>query len=194
MEKVHSYWKRPDDGINQPERYRDVSPDRSIYLVDLFKRLSIRPAMRILEVGPNVGRNLAHLWDAGYRSLGGIEISGDAVDLMRRTYPQLSGVKVIVQPVENVAKLLPTRGYDVTFTMAVLQHIHPESDWVFPHLARASNMIVTVEDEVEEGPHHFPRDYRRVFETCGMKELLHENCRRINGLGGHFTARALRHG
>lgn len=193
LKKVHDYWIRPDDGLNQPERYRDVSPERSIYLVDLFKRAGVTKTMRILELGPNVGRNLAHLWENGYRCLSGIEISKDAVDLMRRTYPQLKDIELMNAPIEDVAKILPTRAYDVIFSMAVQQHIHPESEWVFKELARACHMMITIEDEYLSGPLHFPRNYRNVYEAHWMKQILCESDRDIPGLGNHFKTRVLTH-
>jgi trans-aconitate methyltransferase len=191
--RVHDYWRCPDDGINQPWRYRDVSPERSIYLVDLFKRMGIPEKAHVLELGCNCGRNLAHLWESGYRNLSGLEINPDAVKLLRETYPQLSDCPVLVSSLEDEVKMLPTRGYDVTYTMAVFCYIPRESDWVFPHVARTSEMIITVEDERLEEAIHFPRNYLRVFSNLGMEQVKAESCKRIKGLGANYYTRVFKH-
>lgn len=187
MNTPHDYWRSPNDGINQPWRYRDVSPERSIFLVNLFARW-VPKDMPVLEIGPNCGRNLAHLYESGWRDLHGIEPNPDAIRLMRETYPQLRGVDVKEGFIEDYATGLGRRQYAV-FTMAVFEHVPYSSDWVFKHVARASRVLITVEDERESNTLHFPRNYRSVFEGLGLRQRRCVNCSGVPGLGRRFFAR-----
>ena len=54
----------------------------------------------ILEVGCNVGRNLNHLWNAGYKNLNGIEISEIAVARGLKAYPHLSEISMHLGPAD----------------------------------------------------------------------------------------------
>jgi len=42
---------------------------------------------KILEIGCNVGRNLNHLYENGFKQLTGIEISENAINALKRMYP-----------------------------------------------------------------------------------------------------------
>jgi SAM-dependent methyltransferase len=104
---------------------------------------------RILEIGCNIGRNLQHLSEAGFRNLEGIEISEEAVRELRATFPELAATaRIHNAPAEEVLPSLEDRRYDLTFTVAVLEHIHRESEWVFQHIARVTrDTLITIEDE-----------------------------------------------
>jgi SAM-dependent methyltransferase len=90
MEELHHYWRKPYDGDNLPrEDYSGKKRDeklRSTLLVDLVRKYVSEDA-RILEIGCNVGRNLHFLFESGFRNLEGIEISEDAVKLVKDTFP-----------------------------------------------------------------------------------------------------------
>jgi hypothetical protein len=50
--------------------------------------------------------------------------------------------------VEDVVKSFGDRTFDLVFTMAVLEHIHTTSEWVFEEIVRITNRyVVTIEDE-----------------------------------------------
>lgn len=50
-------------------------------------------------------------------------------------------------------------------------HVDVE-DRVFDAIARLSRrLLVTVEDEATRGGRHFPRDYRAVFESRGLRQV-----------------------
>ena len=78
--------------------------------------------------------------------------------------------------------LIPTlcdKAYDLTLTMAVLEHIHTESEWLFEHVARISGTwLLTIEDEEGRSWRHFPRNYQPIFEGFGFRQVKHE---RLNG-------------
>ena len=191
---MHAFWRSP-DAVNEPAGYAAAPIERSEFLVGLLDRYC-QPDDRVLEIGPNVGRNLEHLRRAGYRRLEGIEISGDAVASMRTTYPELAAtVSIHNAAVEDVIGTLPDATYGAVFAMAVLEHIHPDSDWIFAEMMRiCSGVVVTIEDEVGRSRHHVPRDYRAVFEGLGMQQIEDIDASGIGGLVPGFRARVFRHG
>lgn len=91
MPDLHPFWRqrRPDGNVPQDYLHTRRSEFLSATMDDL-------PRSARIEVGCNVGRNLAYLHDHGYRDLSGIEISPHAVELLRRHHPQLADVNVVV--------------------------------------------------------------------------------------------------
>ena len=188
---LHEFWRDP-DVTNRPERYLEHT-GRSEFLVG-FVRPYVGPDSTILEIGCNVGRNLAHLYDAGYHRLTGIEINGDALSVLTLSYPDMAAAATLIHsPVEDAIRELPDASVDLVFTMAVLEHIHVDSDWIFDEIVRvAGSTVVTVEDELHVSQRHVPRDYRVVFESRGMRQVVHQTLDRDMGFGGQYEARAFR--
>lgn len=187
--KVHAYWRKP-SGKNAPEQYLTVGKDRrSQALLKLFQEIGVSERDAILEIGCNAGRNLRHLWDAGFRHLYGIEINQDAVDLMTKGNPSLQ-VDIVVGPVEEVLAKVPA--VDVVFTLAVLMHIHPDSEFIFAEMAEKSRKyVVTIEKETTSGAFHFPRSYQDIFESLGMRQVHHSNS--LGGLNPDYHTRVFAH-
>lgn len=188
-DEIHAYWKAPYDGINEPTDYLQ-GEERSRFLLELVRR-HLGSTGSVLEVGCNVGRNLNFLYQAGFAPLAGIEISENAVALLRKNYPELAAhVRIILSPVEEAIRTLNDREFDLVFTMAVLEHIHSESEWVFGEMVRVcGRYLITIEDENELSWRHFPRNYRHVFEPLGMRQVAEQPCAGIEGLPGSFVAR-----
>lgn len=187
---LHAYWREP-DASNRAEGYVDPI-ERSQLLLDLLEPFVSRQDP-ILEIGPNVGRNLEHLRLAGFQHLAGIEISSKALETMRAVYPDLvPAVTVYNAPVEDVIRGLPDQSFGAVFTMAVLEHIHPDSDWIFAEMVRiCRGVIVTIEDEESQTWRHIPRDYRSIFESLGMIQVREGDPSAIGGFGSKFRARVL---
>jgi len=84
-DELRRYWMRPRDGANLPENYlKPICGDRrSQFLLELIKSLHCNVNESVLEIGCNVGRNLNYLFSAGFDKLTGIEISEDAVVLVK---------------------------------------------------------------------------------------------------------------
>lgn len=65
--------------------------------------------------------------------------------------------------------------YDLVFTMAVLEHLHKDSEYVFKDIARiAKQYLLTIEDESGISKRHFPRNYQAIFEPLGLKQIYEE--------------------
>lgn len=192
-EEVHRYWQSPWDRDNAPDSYVR-GEERSQFLVDIVSRHAAT-GDRLLELGCNIGRNLHHLSVAGYRDLTAIELSRAAVERMQEVYPSTAAwAHIHLGPLEEILPALPNGGFDLVFTMAVLEHVHPDSEpVVLPNIARVTRRtLVTVEDERSVSWRHFPRRYDRRFVPLGMREVETIPCNTVPGLGADFVARVFR--
>ncbi len=188
IDRVHKYWVQPDDGTNKPIDYTK-RVEKSEFLFKQIQQFS--PQMRILEIGCNVGRNLNFLFEKGYKNLSGIEISENAIEQMQIVFPSMfNQIKVFNSSVEDIIKSPELDKFDLIFTMAVMEHIHSDSNWIFAELAKLSEKyIITIEDEKSISWKHFPRNYKKVFEKIGMKQIDYQDCSKIKGFHNGFYYR-----
>ncbi len=187
--ELRQYWREPWDGQNLPHFYLEGEP-RSQFFVGIVKRYA-SPNTNILEIGCNVGRNLNHLFEAGFKNLEALEISEKAVQLLKQSYPEMARhTKIYNMPVEEIIKEFDDSQFDIVFTMAVLEHVHTDSEWIFSEMARITkSFLITIENEVNVSWRHFPRTYKKVFERLGMKQIEEINCKDVDGLGFKYFAR-----
>jgi len=176
LSEIHDFWKDPYQK-NSPKNYLK-GEEKSKFLAGL---IDIPKDSKILEIGCNVGRNLNYLSKAGFTNLTGVEISKKAVELAKIYYPDL---KILNSSIEDIIKDL--NEFDLVFVMAVLEHIHPDSEWIFPEVARISKMLITIEDERSMSHRHFPRNYKDIFEPK-LKQIKEING--IEELDKNFIAR-----
>ena len=115
---------------------------RNEYMVSLIKQY-VKPDASILELGCNAGSNLFHLWKAGYHNLSGVEINPKALRLMKQNFPDMQVITYEGSIEDRIKELME---HDLVFTMAVLEHIHSDSEWVFSEMARkAKRFLITIE-------------------------------------------------
>lgn len=192
VEHLRAYWCNPDDGQNSPLGYiADKNANlRSSALVSFVRHILPDKNATILELGCGTGRNLHYLHAAGYHNLLGIELSPKYLEALREHFPHLSGL-VLQGPIEDILPQLPNI-YDLVFSMAVLEHIPPESEAVFQQIARVAKNLVTIEDEKTESWRHFPRNYREVFCSLGLQYL--GGWKNIPGLWSNFVLRHFKEG
>ena len=195
-DEAHDYWRSPPTGENQPEYYvlgrNGLATKRSKYLVDLISSDLPKDAS-ILEIGCNVGRNLNELHQAGFNNLSGIDISGHALDALRLTYPKLASIARLHEgTIEELTARFADGEFDVVFAMAVFQHIHYDSGFVFGEVARiAKNKLIVMGSETTKSERTFPRNYRHVFEDLGMKQVFESNqVPALDGICRVFTHRS----
>ena len=175
-EECQNFWKsitnEEEFAGNRPADYAAKSMGVVEFLHD-FWIPQVRPENSILELGCNVGANLNGLFARGYRNLSGIEINKNAIEAMRRIFPELAKIARISQgSVEEVLPQTPSKSVDVIFTMATLIHIHPTSNFIFLEMVRvAKKYIVVIEGETANCGHVFARNYRRVFQRLGCPQL-----------------------
>jgi SAM-dependent methyltransferase len=103
----------------------------------------------VLELGCGSGRHLEYLHERGYRNLTGVDLNGDALEVMADSYPELADAVTFHHgAIEEVIGGFDTDGFDAVFSVETLQHVHPEADRVFDELARVTaDLLVTAEIE-----------------------------------------------
>jgi len=193
IQEIHEYWKSPSEN-NLPEKY--FSPKggliRSEMLVRLIKEnTDLNNASSILELGCNVGRNLNLLMEESFHNIHGIEINPEAVKKMHELYPKLGKqANITVSSLENTLKKYPENNFDLVFTMAVLEHIHNDSQWIFVEIKRiVKKYLILIEDEKTHSDRHFPRNYGDIFEKLNMTQILCYDCKEMPNWKGKFYAR-----
>ncbi len=165
-DELHSFWTGTAPEGNVPEEYLEPI-DRSRALLSLIEFLP-REA-RILEVGCNVGRNLNVLYNAGFHGVEGIEISPHAVRILREAHPDLADVPVHLGAAEDILPTMRSGSFDLVYTMAVLQHIHPDSVSVFDDIARVTYRILAIERTIPgSSSRTFPHDIPAIFKARGF--------------------------
>ena len=124
----------------------------------------------ILEIGCNTGRNLNHLWQAGYKNVRGMEISEHAVKRLRIEYPCLTIIPVDIGPAELSIQKYDNNSVDVIFTMSVLEHLHPDSRFLFKEIARvARKYVLAIEPRQGKRSHmQNPWDIKSEFTAVGL--------------------------
>jgi SAM-dependent methyltransferase len=175
-DELHEYWRtrskdgdQPYDAGNDPQRYLTFDP-RSEYLVDLFNSFANKED-HILELGCNVGRNLHYLHENGYQNLYGIEINSHTLEILEEEYPDLSrDAELYNSTIEQKITEFDEDEIDICFTMAVLEHIHPDSEWIFQEMVNiTSKYIVLIENEEQISWRHVPRRYDEIFTELGCE-------------------------
>ncbi|QHG73098.1 class I SAM-dependent methyltransferase [Ensifer adhaerens] len=175
--EAQDYWKSPNDGANNPLEYIVDSErlrERNALLLSVFEKHVDREDA-ILEIGCNAGRNLHNLWAAGYRNLSAVELSEPAIEVMKQHLPSVyRDSKITIGAIEDVIKTISSKRYDVIFSMAVMIHLPPESEWIFKEIARrAKKKIIVFEGEGGEdiSVRHFPRNYKRIFTRLKRPQI-----------------------
>ena len=173
-DEVQNYWKNPYDvKFNSPEIYLKSSTKNTQILLDIINEYFENKEVKILELGCNVGRNINKLFENGFKNLFAIEINSKAIKLMKKSFPDaFSSTKIFETSIENKIKEFSNNQFDIVFSMAVLMHVHNDSDWVFEHIARISKKkLIIIEHEKIKAKKVFLRNYKNIFEKFGLKEI-----------------------
>jgi SAM-dependent methyltransferase len=178
IDTIHNYWRRPDDA-NDPRKYL-TGRTRSRWLVEILEKYVPKEGS-LLELGCNVGRNLNEAYQAGYRDLETIEINPEAIEILKQSYPEMASIANIhVGRIEDNIQFIENK--DCIFTMAVLVHIHPSSEWMFSEIAKRTKTLIVIEAEKDASWRHFARDYKKIFEGLGMRQLEEIQCNEVEEL------------
>lgn len=196
LKEIHDYWKDPDK-YNTINNFieNDETINRSQLLLKLFNEYVHDKSFNILELGCNIGRNLNFLYKNGYYNLSGIEINNLAIKSISDFYPKMyNKIRLYNDSIENSIKSFNNDEFDVMYTMAILEHIHPSSEWIFHEISRITKYIlITIEDELGVSYRHFPRNYKDIFENLEMKQIFQYRCSHKHGLDTNFFVRVFKH-
>jgi hypothetical protein len=107
---------------------------------------------------------------------------------MKQNFPDM---QVITYEGSIEDRIKELEEYDLVFTMAMLEHIHSDSEWVFSEMARkAKRYLITIEGEKKnESELHFPRNYKNIFEGLGLQQVYEKHLSQKEGLNTKFYAR-----
>lgn len=173
---LHEFWSadvntEPEAG-NKPADY-SAKPSAAAEFMDAFWTPFASRDDTILELGCNAGPNLRGLYDLGYRSLVGMDINPVAVGMLKDRFPDLADeARLAVGPFEELLAAEPADSVDVVFSTTVLHHVHPSSRDLFAEIVRVARKYVFVlENEQAMNNYHFPRNYRRLFERYGCRQV-----------------------
>ncbi|MFB6141212.1 MAG: class I SAM-dependent methyltransferase [Halosimplex sp.] len=179
------------DAKYSPEYYAEIGPNEVSETLATVLEYYADDDAAILELGCGSGRHLAHLRDRGFENLAGVDINGDAFDVMARYYPALAETGTFeTGAVEDLLPEYEDDAFDVVYTVETLQHVHPDDEWVFEELVRVTgDLLITAENEgnapdrgrrdgeVSVVNDEFPlyhRDWKRVFTELGLAQLVCE--------------------
>ena len=192
--QLQEYWRSPPDPGNRPADYLNdpEGAERSRFLVSLLERYA--SGVSAFELGCNVGRNLHFLHEAGFGPLGAIEINSEALQELQRAFPHLAAATTLINgTLEDELPQVADNSYDVVFSVAVLEHVHYDSDWLLPHVVRvARQLVITVENEYDISDRTFPRNYQKALEPHGARQV--DTVSPVPGLPGGFVARVFKVG
>ncbi|WP_226010991.1 class I SAM-dependent methyltransferase [Halomicrobium salinisoli] len=140
-------------GAYSPDYYAHHGPnDVSEAVGDVLDDAVSREAP-VLELGCSSGRHLAHLRERGFEDLHGIDVNGEAFDVMAEAYPDLAEAGTFVEGAfDDVLPDLPDDHFAAVYSVETLQHVHPDAAWAFDEIARVTDeCLITVENEDGEG-------------------------------------------
>ena len=180
VEDLHNYWSNPDK-YNLAEDYF-AKEHRSKMLYDFIKDEIPKGAVG-LEIGCNVGRNIAYLTARGYKNISGIDINQNAVELGKQKWRNISLEAISIESYFQNNEKVP-----FIFTMAVLEHLYPTSFGQIKRKLANSEYLVTIEDENSKSFSHYPRNYKEIFEGLGLLQIEHERWD-LESNGNKFEAR-----
>ena len=162
-------------GEYSPAYYAYYGPDETSELIRARLDAAVGPDAAVLELGCSSGRHLAHLHEAGYGDLHGIDVNENALDVMAEEYPALADAGTFrLDAIENVVPEFPDDRFDAVYSVETLQHVHPDHDWVFGDLARITEYLVTAEIESEVAPRASGEVDRSRFEDVDVKYVSDE--------------------
>lgn len=156
---------------------------RSERIVDILRRFQVPYVCSITEFGVGARRNLVALFEAGWKTLGGYDIT-DRLDVFRGWWTPFCTVVIDDDP-----NKMPT--CDACITLGTLQHVTDEQlDSVISAIAeKTSQLILICENEIDERSGTFPHDYISLFKEKGWHNFFWMPASEADGLDSHYVWR-----
>lgn len=162
---------------------------RCEFLATLIGRYT-QPGWNILEVGCRAGRNLATLFDAGFKELSGVEGDARRVAVLREDFPRLRDARIVNAQFLEAAAAFPDGEFDLVFTVGFFEGGPAGYSRFFDEMARlAGRCLVVIEDERQRDEGAGPFSYRNAFEPLGFSQAEELELAGLPELDSVFTAR-----
>lgn len=145
---------------------------RSEKLCKILKKFGVGFEAKILELGAGVGRNLDYLWKKNYKNLSGIEWEENAIRIIRWLSPELEEIPIHHCAIQRFQ--YQPLSFDVIFSMGTLLHIENINEIAQSVRSASRQFIITMEDEMRQGPVHFPHDYYTLFHIHPFEQIHNE--------------------
>ena len=180
QKEAQNFWR---SGVNKeeenlPTAYANLpfNQERGSYFLQKLEKLNLLKDDPILELGPNSGFILSFLNKNGFHNLTGIEINPDAIKTMKEYFPNLyENSTIINDSFENALPQIPNNSFVLVYSMGAIMHVPAESNFIFENIARISKKyIISVEGENMLSSRHYPRDYKKIYENLGFKQIFFE--------------------
>ncbi|RJT04847.1 bifunctional 2-polyprenyl-6-hydroxyphenol methylase/3-demethylubiquinol 3-O-methyltransferase UbiG [Halococcus sp. IIIV-5B] len=179
-------------GEFSPAYYAHLGPNATSERLAEVCTAAVPEDASILELGCSAGRHLAHLQEAGFSNLAGIDINDESFAAMADGYPDLAAAGTFhTGAIEDVLPEFPDDAFDVVYSVETLQHVPPENTGVFEEVARVTaDLLVTVENEGDDSDDHgdvnyvnddFPlyyRNWKGIFTDLGLVQRFSERTKR----------------
>ncbi|AUX09487.1 SAM-dependent methyltransferase [Halalkaliarchaeum desulfuricum] len=146
--QVRRQWAQR-SGEYSPEYYAYYGPNEMSETVRRLLESHVGREASVLELGCSSGRHLSYLHEHGFSDLSGIEVNEDATAVMAEAYPALAAdATLYINAIEDVIDGFEDDQFDAVYSIQTLQHVHPDSAWIFDELARITGaLLVTIEHE-----------------------------------------------
>lgn len=169
-----AYWRRPpgEGHGNSPEAYAETTTNWDAEWMLRTVARQFPHTGSVLEFGCNAGRVLRYFARAGY-VVTGLEINPSAIALARKTFPELRGATLLAGNGEETLRTLPTASVDASYSSHALRHVGPSIiESVARELTRVTkDLLIVSEDEGTRSSLSYPRNYRKLFEPMGWKQV-----------------------
>jgi SAM-dependent methyltransferase len=179
-------------GEYSPAYYAYRGPDETSETVRAVLGEHCSTDASVMELGCGPGRHLAHLHDAGFSALSGLDVNSEAFDVLAEEYPELwSAGEFVCAAIESAVPEYADDQFDAVYSVETLQHVHPDEAWVFTEIVRITDeLLVIVENEgdgddgSDDGPDVnyvrediplYYRDWETVFGDLGCEQLRVES-------------------
>lgn len=195
MDIDNSVVTEPIKGIMRPDYFIGQDDITQMVVSTLSKYLNHSDS--VVELGCGTGRNLAGLHDVGFTDLRGVEISQNSIDIGRKSFKSLNGIFIQCAAVEDVIQSMPK--VDCIFTVGLLMHLPPESNWIHQVMSyKAQKIITTMEMEL---PYHggtllggevftwFRGSYDKIFFEYGWRQTEWHSCEDVKILSKNHWLR-----
>ncbi|SDY57625.1 hypothetical protein SAMN05444004_10239 [Jannaschia faecimaris] len=92
---------------------------------------------------------------------------------MGQPFPDLkSNATILLQAAQPAMPKLASGKFGLTLTMAVLLHLHPDSEWIFGEMLRVTEgYLVVIGIEKQSNYKVLARQYRQDFESLGAIQI-----------------------